>query len=111
MLKTITLICMLSVFTSIKSNKAVRPVTHNETAASEVASINISPNNPLIEKDQHGQYLNFDITIKNTSTHTLYLATIEASVMDALVKPIFRQSVSINGQASGIRSIGNTLLK
>ena len=111
MLKTITLICMLSVFTSIKSNKGIYPAKHNETAATEAASIIISPNNPLIEKDQHGQYLNFDITVKNTSTHTLYLATIEASVMDALVKPLFRESISVNGQATGIKSIGNTLLK
>jgi hypothetical protein len=71
----------------------------------------MSPANPLIEKDQSGQYLNFDITIKNTGTHTLYLATIEGTVMDASVKPISRQSVNLNSQATGVRSIGHTLLK
>jgi hypothetical protein len=110
MLKTITMICMLVILTSIKSNKT-NPVNDNKTAAADAASISILPTNPLIEKDQSGQYLNFDIVVKNTSTHILYLATIEASVMDASVKPVFRQSINVNGQAAGIRSIGSTLLK
>ncbi|MFI5161269.1 MAG: M23 family metallopeptidase [Sphingobacteriales bacterium] len=110
MLKTITLICMLSVFTSIKSN-TVKPDKDKEVTVAEAASISISPTNPLIEKDQYGQYLNFDILVKNTGTHTLYLATIEASVMDASVKPVFRQSINVNGQAAGIKSVGNTLLR
>jgi Peptidase family M23 len=106
MLKTITMICMLVILTSIKSYK-----TPGTNIPAEAASISILPANPIIEKDQHGQYLNFDILIKNTSTHTLYLSTIEGSVMDALVKPVFRESINVNGQAAGIKSIGNTLLK
>jgi len=83
---------------------------HKITPA-DPAAVTMSPANPLIEKDQSGQYLNFDINIKNTSTHTLYLATIEGSVMDASVKPISRQSVNMNSQATGVRSVGRTLLK
>ncbi|MBS1527737.1 MAG: M23 family metallopeptidase [Bacteroidetes bacterium] len=87
----------------------IRPGRHAKPA--DAVSIAITPSNPLIEKDAQGQYLNFDIIIKNTTKHVLTLATIESSVMDASVKPISRQSMNVNSQAAGIRAIGNTTLK
>src|SRR5579872_1712390 len=111
MIKPFVLICVLLVPGGILSNKNIDRDGTITARPADAVSVTMSPANPLIEKDQNGQYLNFDINIKNTSTHILYLATIEGSVMDASVKPIFRQSVSVNGQASGIRSIGHTLLK
>ncbi|HWD89758.1 MAG TPA: M23 family metallopeptidase [Mucilaginibacter sp.] len=108
MLKPITMICMLLITVS---NISHFDWLRHKNKPAEAAAITMSPANPLIEKDQNGQYLNFDINIKNISTHALYLATIEGSVMDASVKPIFRQSISLNNKATGIRSIGNTLLK
>lgn len=111
MFKPIALICALLVPGGILSHKTTDTGKMATARPADAASVTMSPSNPLIEKDQSGQYLNFDINIKNTSTHTLYLATMEGSVMDASVKPIFRQSLNVNSQASGIRSIGNTLLK
>lgn len=112
MFKPIALIFVLLVPGGILSYKTTDPKNRTIIARpADGASVTMSPANPLIEKDQNGQYLNFDINIKNTGTHTLYLATIEGSVMDASVKPIFRQSVSVNSQAAGIRAIGNTLLR
>jgi len=101
---------MLLIPGSILSHK-ISPAKETVAVQTEQASAGIIPNNPFIEKDQNGEYLNFDILIKNTGTHTLYLATIEASVMDASVKPVFRQSINVNGQGAGIKAIGNTTLK
>src|ERR1700756_4338843 len=100
MIKPIALICVLLVQGGILSNKTIDRNRTVTARPADAVSVTMPPANPLIEKDQNGQYLNFDINIKNTGTHTLYLATIEGSVMDASVKPIFRQSVSVNGQAS-----------
>jgi hypothetical protein len=105
------MICMLLVPGGILSHKAPNVSAPTHTAAADPASVVISPANPLIEKDPNGLYLNFNIVVKNTSKHTLYLATIAASVMDASVKPVSRQSINVNAQAAGLKAIGNTLLK
>jgi murein DD-endopeptidase MepM/ murein hydrolase activator NlpD len=108
MLKPIALICTLLV--------TVGNISHfdwgrHKTTAADAASVSVSPANPLVEKGPNGQYLNFDIVIKNTSTHTLYLATVGATVMDPSVKPVLKQSINVNGQGEGIKAIGNTTLK
>ena len=105
------MICVMLVPGGILSHKTIDPAGTVISSPADAATVTMSPANPLIEKAPNGQYLNFDINIKNTSTHTLYLATIEGSVMDASVKPISRQSVNMNSQATGIRSVGRTLLK
>lgn len=105
------MICMLLVPGGILSHKASHINIPAYATPADPASVAISPANPLIEKDPNGLYLNFDIVVKNTSKHTLYLATIAASVMDAYVKPVSKQSINVNAQAAGIKAIGNTLLK
>lgn len=104
MLKTISLLCMLLVFTGTKRD------TINPIQATEV-TINMLPANPIIEQDQYGQYLNFDISIKNTGTHTLELAAIEMSVVDASVKTVVKKTINSNGQSPGIKTLGNTIIK
>ena len=107
MLKTFTLICMLSLLTGIKSHNDFYSNKYKRTKKPEAASISILPTNPLIEKDQYGQYLNFDITIKNTGNHVLDLNTIEVSVMDLSNKLILRKSINNNGQQPGIKTSAN----
>ena len=96
---------------SILSHRPNNPAKATSTIQIDEASAGILPNNPFVERDQNGEYLNFDILIKNTGTHTLYLATIEATVMDASVKPVFRQAINVNSQGTGLKAIGNTTLK
>jgi hypothetical protein len=105
------MICMLLLPGSILSRKVSNISVPAHATAADPASVVISPANPLIEKDPKALYLNFDIIIKNTSKHTLYLATVAASVMDAYVKPVSKQSINVNAQTAGIKAIGNTLLK
>jgi len=92
-------------------SKASNLSTQGQAKAADPATVSVTPSNPLIEKDPNGIYFNFDIVIKNTSKHTLYLSTITASAMDASVKPVSKQSINVNAQAAGLKAIGNTLLK
>ncbi|MGZ3752695.1 MAG: peptidoglycan DD-metalloendopeptidase family protein [Mucilaginibacter sp.] len=85
--------------------------SHKKVKLADVASISTVPANPLIEKDQYGQHIIFDITIKNTGTHTLDLSAIEASVMNALDKPVARKSINNSGQQPGIKTLGNTIIR
>ncbi|MBS1501150.1 MAG: M23 family metallopeptidase [Bacteroidetes bacterium] len=111
MIKSISLICMLLAAGSSAPHRAAPLNTGRHAKTADAVSITITPSNPLIEKDAQGQYLNFDIIIRNTTKHVLTLATIESSVMDASVKPIVKQSISVNGEAAGIKAIGSTTLK
>ncbi|HVV55797.1 MAG TPA: peptidoglycan DD-metalloendopeptidase family protein [Mucilaginibacter sp.] len=110
MIKSITLIgaLLMSVGTIPRNAAELKSKVTGKSA--EALSVTITPSNPLIEKGLQGQYLNFDIIIKNTTRHVLTLATIESSVMDASARPIFKQSVNV-GEQSGLKSIGNTTLK
>lgn len=111
MFKTASLIFMLLILNSLKSDKVFYSDKYKKVETSEAVSISILPANPLIEKDQYGQYLNFDIIIKNTSNHILDLSSIEVSVMDASAKLVLRKSINNNGQSPGIKIIGNTIIK
>lgn len=103
--------CALLVPGGILSHKMTGPGRATTARPADAVAITISPANPLIEKDPNGQYLDFYVNIKNTSRHTLYLATLVGSVMDASVRPISRQTISTNGHGSGILSLSNPLLK
>ena len=102
---------MLLTLNSIKSPKPLSPNNSTETEPADAAAISILPANPLIEKDQYGQYLNFDISIKNTSDHTLDLNAIEVSVMDASAKLVVKKIINSNGLLPGIKTLGNTIIK
>lgn len=73
--------------------------------------IKVLPQVPLIEKDRFSQYLNFDLTIRNTSKHILDLSEMEISVIDAKGNLILRKSLNSNGQAPSIKLVGNTIIK
>ena len=77
----------------------------------KIISVYFFPAIPLIEKDQYGQYLNFDLVIKNTSGHILDLSAIEITVIDKAGKIVLRKSLNQNGQAPSIALLGNTILK
>jgi len=81
-----------------------------DTDTSKVA-IKISPVRPLIEKDIYGYYMNFDITIKNQTNHTIELSSVEASVMDKTGKLVLRKFMNSNGKAPGIDLLVYTTIK
>jgi Peptidase family M23 len=111
MLKTVALITVVMFLISFKSHKAYYPDRYKNIGTSNVVSISILPANPLLEKDQYGQYLNFDIIIKNTDNRILVLSAIEVSVMDPNTKLVLKKSINSNGQSPGIETVGNTVIK
>jgi hypothetical protein len=71
----------------------------------------ISPDRPLIEKDIYGYYMNFDITIKNPTSHTLELSSIEAAIMDDKGKLAVRKFINSEGNAPGSEILTYTVVK
>lgn len=74
-------------------------------------SLKVWPKIPLIEKDQFGQYLNFDIVVKNVSNQAVELSEIEICVIDRLGKLALRKSLNQNGQTPSIGLIGKTIIQ
>ncbi len=97
MFKNLALICFLLLANSFKSSAIISTYKDPKVDTSKVASIKISPEKPLIEKDIHGYYLNFDIVIKNQTTQVLELNSIEMAVMDGTGKLIQRKFVDHSG--------------
>lgn len=73
--------------------------------------VKIAPARPLIEKDIYGYYMNFDITIKNTTNHILELSAVEAAIMDDKGKLTLRKFINSQGNAPGIDLLVYTLIK
>src|ERR1700742_1073655 len=79
--------------------------------STEVISISVWPQVPLIEEDTSGRYLNFDTVLKNTTAHAIDISAIELSVMDRKGKLVVRKSLNQNGKVPSIDVIGNTLIQ
>jgi murein DD-endopeptidase MepM/ murein hydrolase activator NlpD len=93
------------------SSKNISGPGDPKTDTSKVASVIITPAKPLIEKDIYGYYLNFDIIIKNKTTHVLELSSIEIAVMDGTGKLVQRKFMDHKKQSPDIEALGNTVLK
>jgi hypothetical protein len=111
MLKNLALICSLLLLNSFKSHTLTSIYRDPKIDTSKAASIKINPAKPLIEKDIYGYYLNFDITIKNQTTHVIELNSVEIAVMDATGKLVQRKFINHNGETPGIDVLGNTIIK
>ncbi|HWZ03273.1 MAG TPA: M23 family metallopeptidase [Mucilaginibacter sp.] len=110
MIKYTTLICLFVILNSFKGGNNQPELQGPDTDTSKVA-IKISPVRPLIEKDIYGYYMNFDITIKNQTNHTIELSSVEASVMDKTGKLVLRKFMNSNGKAPGIDLLVYTTIK
>jgi murein DD-endopeptidase MepM/ murein hydrolase activator NlpD len=110
MAKKLALICFVLWFSSFKNGKVSHayPAKNIDTGK---ALITILPARPLVEKDIYGYYLNFDIAIRNQTTHVLDLSSMEMSVLDVAGKLVTRKFLNRNGQSPGIEVLGNTLVK
>jgi murein DD-endopeptidase MepM/ murein hydrolase activator NlpD len=111
MLKNLALICTLLLLNSFKGNKTMPAFGASKSDTSKVAAIKITPARPLVEKDIYGYYLNFDIVIKNQTTHVLQLSSIEIAVMDGTGKLVQRKFIDHNGQLPGADVFGSTVIK
>jgi hypothetical protein len=111
MLKNLAIICSLLLLNSFKSSATISSYKAPKIDTSKVASIKINPAKPLIQKDIYGYYLNFDITIKNQTTHVLELNSVEIAVMDATGKLVQRKYINRNGQSGGNDVLGYTIIK
>ncbi len=108
--KRLILLCLLIVFIGIKYSSAQsKPQASNPDTGK--VSVRISPVHPLIEKDIYGYYMNFDITIKNQTSHTIELSSIEASIMDDKGKLALRKFMNNEGSAPGIDLLVYTVIK
>jgi hypothetical protein len=99
------------IFSHNSSPNALAIASIGQTDSGKIAIARVFPEKPLIEKDQYAQYLNFDITLMNTSGRTLDLSAIEISIIDDRGDLILRKSLNSNGQAPSIDLIGNKLIK
>jgi hypothetical protein len=110
MAKTFLLIFLLGFVNSFKNRKAVVSSGYDKIDTSKIISIAVLPSVPLIEKDKFGQYLNFDIILKNQTPHVLDISAIEVSVIDNSEKLVFRKTINRNGHPPGIETIGTTVI-
>src|SRR5580704_16459923 len=101
MTRKYALLCLLIVFFGIKISNAQSKLQAANTDTGKV-SVKIGPVHPLIEKDIYGYYMNFDITIKNQTSHTLELSAVEAAIMDEKGKLSLRKFMNSQGNTPGI---------
>jgi len=103
-------LCLLIVFFGIKISNAQSKLQTPNTDTGKVC-VKIGPAHPLIEKDIYGYYMNFDITIKNQTSHTLELSSVEVAIMDDKGKLALRKLINNQGSAPGINLLVNTVIK
>lgn len=111
MFKNLALICFLLSLNSFKTSKIISGYDDPAIDTSKVAAIKITPPKPLIEKDIYGYYLNFDINIKNQTTHVLELNSIEIAVMDNTGKLVQRKFIGHDAKSPSIDVLGKTIIK
>ena len=104
------LLCLLIVFISIKNSNA-QSKTQVANPDTGKVTVKISPVHPLIEKDIYGYYMNFDITLKNHTSHTLELSAVEAAIMDDKGKLSLRKFMNSQGNTPGIDLLVYTIIK
>jgi len=110
MTKKYPLLCLLAAFIGINSSNAQSKLQAPNPDTGKVV-VNIGPVHPLIEKDIYGYYMNFDITIKNHTSHILELSSVEAAIMDDKGKLALRKFMNNEGSAPGIDLLVYTLIK
>jgi hypothetical protein len=110
MIKNIALIYLLLFFAGFKNARAQSAPPSQGVDTSKLA-IKISPARPLIEKDLYGYYMNFDITIKNQTSHTIELSSVEAAIMDDKGKLALRKFMNSDGKDPGIDLLVYTIIK
>jgi Peptidase family M23 len=111
MFRTIALTWILLLGNNLIFSCPIFHLRDDKTDTAKVAQINVLPAKPLIEKDQYGQYLNFDIIVKNKSSLILDISAIQVSVYDASGNLALRKFINHNGRSSSIEIIGNTITK
>jgi len=111
MIKNFAIICVTFFLFGFKNGKTSPPLHKLIADTGKVPEIRILPAKPLVEKDIRGYYLNFDISIKNQTTHTLELSSMEMSVLDIAGKLETRKFLNRNGRSPGIEVLGNVLIK
>ncbi len=110
MRKMIFIFFELLLLVNLNANATISFPAKSDTIK-KIISVNVFPAIPLIEKDRYGQYLNFDLVIKNNSSHSLDLNALQVSVIDKSGKLVLRKSLNENGQAPSIVLLGNTILR
>jgi Peptidase family M23 len=76
-----------------------------------VSTIAVVPTTPLIEKDEYGQLLNFDLIFSNKSLHIIELCGLQVSVYDTHHQLIERKFINDNGRAPSIALLGQTTIR
>jgi hypothetical protein len=69
------------------------------------SNITVHPATPWIERDEIGQYLNFDFALENTGSKTIHIRRIQVSVFDNADKLILRKFLDGNGSAPNIHTL------
>jgi murein DD-endopeptidase MepM/ murein hydrolase activator NlpD len=110
MTRKLTLLFLLAAIFGVKKSTAQLKSQAANPDTGKV-SVKISPVRPLIEKDIYGYYMNFDITIKNQTSHTLELSAVEAAIMDEKGKLSLRKFMNSQGNTPGIDLLVYTIIK
>ncbi len=69
--------------------------------------ISVLPAIPYIEREEIGQYLNFDFALENTTSETIHIQKIEVCVFDSAHKLVLRKFLDGNGSAPNIQTVPN----
>jgi murein DD-endopeptidase MepM/ murein hydrolase activator NlpD len=110
MMKKLALLCFLPALLCFKTSLG-RAGSPGKDPDSSKIDVKISPDRPLIEKDIYGYYMNFDITIKNQTAHTIELSSVEAAIMDDKGKLSLRKFMNSEGNTPGIDILVYTIIK
>jgi murein DD-endopeptidase MepM/ murein hydrolase activator NlpD len=73
-------------------------------------AVSAAPQSPLIERRDHQQLMNFDLTVSNPGKSTWRLTEIELSVFDDADRLVVRRTVNSDGLAPGIEIVAPALL-
>ncbi len=66
----------------------------------------VSPDPPLLEKDEYGQYLNCDFVFNNSLDEAITLNSVELRVYDGKNRLVLRRILNQNGMGPAIDSVG-----
>ncbi len=103
-------LCIFPALMGLNSSQA-QPKPQGNKADTSKLDVRVLPERPLIEKDIYGYYINFDITIKNPTSHTIELSSIEAAIMDDKGKLVLRKFIDSRNSGSGMDELAYTLIK
>jgi len=109
-MKKLALICLVLFSLGLRNSDAQQKPQGVKTDTSGI-DIKIAPERPLIEKDIYGYYMNFDITIKNQTQHTIEVSSIEAAIFDDKGKLALRKFLNGERRTPGADVLVYTLIK